>query len=274
MATNPVLSDTTAPLGEIRMCTRYSNAYIDVSTQTVDDAHIHSCYEVYMNGSGDVSFLHDSEIYDIQPGDIILSYPADVHHCIYHASCVHEHYCLWFSDETIGTFLRNRGIRGRIRPSAESREHILQLLQALCSADLDPFLRTAYLLELIPLLDSGSRDIQKEVPSGRIRPVLRYIDTHLAEIGSIAEVSQAFFISASTLNRMFRTHLKMSFGKYLEAQRLASAERLLRADYSVTEVCSMCGFRDCSRFILKFKERFGVTPLQYKKRLAAGCTQK
>lgn len=270
MAANPVLSEVAAPIGEVRMCTHYNNTYIDISAHTVDDAHIHSCYEIYANCSGDVSFLHDSEIYDIQPGDIILSHPADVHHCIYHTSCVHEHYCLWFADETIGAFLRKHGIRGRIRPSAESRGRIFWLLQALCSGSLEPFLRTAYLMELFPLLDNGNLEERKEITSDRMRSLLRYIDTHLAEISSITEVSQAFFISTSTLNRMFRTHLKMPFSKYLEAQRLASAERLLRADYSVTEACLLCGFKDCSRFIIKFKEQFGTTPLQYKKTVGTG----
>lgn len=273
MAPNPVLNAATAPIGEVRMRAHYSNAYVDIGTHTADDAHIHSCYEIYANGSGDVSFLHDSEIYDIQPGDIILSFPADVHHCIYHSSCIHEHFCLWFSDETIGAFLREHGIRGRIRPPVENSTRIRWLLQALCSDDLEPFLRTAYLLELFPLLGSGSRTEYTEITSDKMRSILRYIDAHLAEINGSTEVSQAFFISTSTLNRLFRTHLKMSFSRYLEAQRLASAERLLRADYSVTETCSMCGFKDCSRFIIKFKEQFGATPLQYKKAVGKrSCT--
>ena len=92
-----------------------------------------------------------------------------------------------------------------------------------------------------------------------------YIDNNLVEIGGISDVAKAFFIAESTLYRMFHTELGISFNKYLESQRLALAERYLRADRSVTDSCFLSGFTDCSRFISKFKDKFGTTPLKYKK---------
>ena len=39
---------------------------------------------------------------------------------------------------------------------------------------------------------------------------------------------------------------------------------LLLAIATVTEACYNAGFSDSSRFIAKFKEKFGMTPLKYK----------
>jgi len=267
MAEQPILNETTPTIGEIHLNGYYRNLYISNENEPVDEPHIHSCYEIYVNLSGDVSFLHNSEIYDIQKGDVIISHPSDVHHCMYHSPCIHEHFCVWFTNETIGEFLMQRNIRGKIRPSSERKERLIQLLDAFCSSGAESFLKAAYLIESIALLDGEKSPESSKKGSDRMNSVLSYIDKHLTEIKGINEVAQAFFISDSTLNRMFRSRLGMSFGKYLEAQKLAFAERLLRADSSVTDACFLAGFTDCSRFIAKFKEKFGVTPLKYKKSL-------
>jgi AraC-like DNA-binding protein len=94
-----------------------------------------------------------------------------------------------------------------------------------------------------------------------------YTEAHLAEIRCTKQVARQFFISESTLNRIFRAQVGMAFGKYLENKRLSLAERFLRSGHSVTEACFLSGFSDCSRFIMKFKENFGTTPLKYKKSL-------
>ena len=267
MAIQPLLRQTLPSIGEIKMDARRTEILFDRDTCLVDGAHIHSCYEIYVNLSGDVSFLHNQEIYPIDPGDVILSHPAEVHHCIYHANCTHDHFCIWFAGDALGDFLKRRGIRGRIRPSAEGRERMMPLLQRICGKDADPFLKASYLLELLVLLDGEYTTATPEKAPDKMRAILSYIDAHLLEISSISEVSQAFFLSASTLNRMFRKHLGFSFGKYLETQKLSLAEQLLRADHSVTDACFRSGFTDCSRFITKFKDKFGTTPLKYKKKL-------
>ena len=45
---------------------------------------------------------------------------------------------------------------------------------------------------------------------------------------------------------------------------MTEAQRLLGGEMSVTEVCYAVGFSDLSRFISKFKKRFGITPNKYK----------
>lgn len=268
MVVQPILLNVSGPpIGEIKMNACYYEAFFDKELGIADGTHIHSCFEIYVNVSGNVSFLHGSEIYDIEPGDLVVSHPSDVHYCIYRSSCLHRHFCVWFSDEAIGEYLARRGIRGRIRPLKENRERVTRLLHSICSSDTDPFVRASNLLELVTLLDLGDVKATQDGYTYRMSSILSYINEHLVDIRGISEVADAFFIADSTLYRMFQSELGISFKKYLEVQRLSLAERLLRADRSVTDACFLSGFTDCSRFIEKFKDKFGTTPLKYKKAL-------
>lgn len=268
MALQPVLCELSPSVGDIKMSAYYADQVYD--EKIADGTHIHSCFEIYVNVSGDVSFLHDREIYDIQPFDIILSHPSDVHYCIYHSKCSHGHFCVWFAGEAISDFLVRRNIKGRIRPSVDSREKIMNMLNLLCSDGADPFIRAAKLIELIASLDDEDSRSVPDRTSNRMRPILKYIDEHLVELSGISDVAKEFFIAESTVYKMFHTQIGISFNKYIETRRLALAERLLREDRSVTDACFLSGFTDCSRFIAKFKEKFGVTPLKYKKMMFKG----
>lgn len=267
MARQPILNDAVEVLGEIRLCAvRGDTPYVEGKTE-VDGAHIHSCYELYVNLAGDISFFHGSEVYDVRPLDVVVSHPADVHHCIYHASCLHAHWCVWLEGEAIGAFLARRGIRGRLRLPPEKAERLPHLLEKLTARESDPFLRAATLMELLALLDTTGQQTQM-MPSesfpAPMREMLRYIDLHLSEIDGWETLSREFFLSKSTVNRMFRQYVGISVGKLIEAKRLAYAEKLLRTGASVTDVCYRAGFSDCSRFIAAFKKKFGRTPHKYK----------
>ena len=61
------------------------------------EPHIHDTCEVYINLSGNVSFMVENSIYSIKSGDIIVIKPYEYHHCIYNDDSVHNHYWLMFS---------------------------------------------------------------------------------------------------------------------------------------------------------------------------------
>ena len=60
-------------------------------------SHIHTRCEIYFNLSGDVSFMVEGHTYPISSGNVIISRPLEYHHCIYHNTLEHEHFCLLFS---------------------------------------------------------------------------------------------------------------------------------------------------------------------------------
>ncbi len=265
MTYQPKLCEKLVSFGRLDFCISHSCDYVDVAYQPVDGTHIHGCYEVYFNLSGDVSFLHGASVFRVLPGDVILSFPGDVHCCIYNTPTTHDHFCLWFDEGTVGEYLIRCGARGLIRLSREQKERLKTLVFRIDGSETDPFVRSACFSELISLLGQreSEREESTEIPE-KLNSILAYVDERFVSISTSREIAEKFFISEPTLNRLFRKYVGLSVHKLIEAKRLSFAENLIKEGRSVTEACYRAGFTDCSRFISRFKEKFGVTPLKYK----------
>jgi AraC-like DNA-binding protein len=72
-------------------------------------------------------------------------------------------------------------------------------------------------------------------------------------------------MSLSSFKRNFQEKYNLSPGKWLSNKRLDLASHLLKtSDKPVNIVGFECGFEEPSSFIRAFKQRFSVTPLQYR----------
>ena len=94
MAVQPILDEMLRFSDTVKFNIVHRCKFYDIQTYRIDTTHIHGCYEIYVNIEGDVSFFHDQKIYDITSGDVIFSKPGEAHYCIYHSSCLHDHYCI------------------------------------------------------------------------------------------------------------------------------------------------------------------------------------
>ncbi len=237
--------------------------------------HIHDFCEIYVNLSGNVSFIVEKNIYSIQPGDIIITRPYEYHHCIFHDDSDHFHYWILFSSkenpELFNAFFnRTRGTNNLIRLPENEKNRFLKLCETLCTINPDKKLETmSIFFEMISHIESGIvgnkiSNINNTIPKS-INQMLTYIDQNYASIKNIHEVAKEFHISMATLERHFKTYVAISPKKYLLNKKLSCACRLLRQGTSVTDACFESGFSDFSHFIALFKKTFGTTPLKYKK---------
>ncbi len=80
-----------------------------------------------------------------------------------------------------------------------------------------------------------------------------------------------FSRSRSYMSHMFKKTFGTSFSEYCNNLRLADAERLLVVtELPVTEIALSCGFEDASYFIRLFRNKYVLTPLQYRKKNIKG----
>jgi AraC-like DNA-binding protein len=85
------------------------------------------------------------------------------------------------------------------------------------------------------------------------------------ESRSSAEAGIALGMRASTIDRVFRRTLGMSFSKYHRGVRLVRALELLAAtELKVDAVAAEVGFRSKKNFYRSFREWTGVTPRQFR----------
>lgn len=83
---------------------------------------------------------------------------------------------------------------------------------------------------------------------------------------TVAEMARRVNISVSHLNRLFKAEFDLSPTQYLQKLRLERAADLLESSsLGIKEIRYCTGFSDKSVFIKKFKKKYGMLPLDYRK---------
>lgn len=250
----------------------YLNRSEKITTARVFPPHVHDVLELYILLEGDASFVVEHSLYRLSPGDIVISKPNEMHNCILNTDSTHKHICLWFApdcDFLFSDFLAHDFGSGNVcRPSTEDFEKIREICLELHQTSREGNDKQGELRLAIDLLYYIRRNLGAGERSEALPPLLQNILTdinnELTSINSLSYFMDKYFISASTLSRLFRKYLRTSPKVYLETKRLAYARILLKRGLSVADACAEAGFPDYSNFIRLFRTRFGVTPLQYR----------
>lgn len=235
-----------------------------------EDMHLHDSCEIYVNVSGNGSFMVEKNLYPITRGDVIITRPNEMHHAVFGGDTVHEHYCIWFpvgeNAPWLKRFLeRKLGEGNLLSPPPGEKEKLLQLLRKMEEERDDPLALTSCFLRLLLMIErSGEGSGERENLPHPLDEILDELRRHYKEPLHITDVAARHFISQSTLSRLFHTYLRISPHGYLEDLRLAEAKRLLADGADVTGAAMECGFTDSSHFILLFRRRFGITPGKYR----------
>ncbi len=232
--------------------------------------HLHNELELYILLEGDVSFAVESSLYRLTPGSAIISKPNEMHNCILHTHSVHKHLCFWFEPSfsfLFEPFLSHSfGKNNLIVPSDSAKAELLLIYESLRIASLEGDTHKQFGL-ILSILSIFRRFIVSDSPVQALPPmlskILEDIDENFKSIRSLSYFTDKYYISQSTLNRLFRTHLHTTPKMYLETKRLANSRVLLGVGCSVLDACVESGFPDYSNFIRLFKKRFSMTPKQY-----------
>ena len=98
--------------------------------------------------------------------------------------------------------------------------------------------------------------------------MLRHIHEHFAENLTIDDISRAVHLSKGECSRLFQTAYGTSIIAYLIDYRVSqSIQLLIGTNLSASEIAIRCGFNSPSYFTKVFREKIGVTPLQYRKEM-------
>ncbi len=256
-----------------------SVSYHNPHTFSIEDeshSHIHDTYEIYLNLSGNVSFMVENHTYEISRGNLIITRPFEYHHCIFHDNLKHEHYCLHFSDNGNNMYLkpfldREKGTNNHIILSADTTKSIVNHFETLLKAGGDnPFDDYFHFFSILQLIRDNrvvpQVDAIDNLPP-QLKSALDIIASRYNEHMTVTSLAEEIYISINTLERYFKNYLHISPNEYIKRKRLSSALSMLKDDITVSQVASLCGFSDTSNFIQIFKKSFGKTPYKYIKEL-------
>ena len=233
------------------------------------ESHIHEECEIYVNVSGDVSFVVENRIYPVLPGSIIITRPYEYHHCVYHSKKLHKHFWMLFScrgnEKFFDLFFERRaGDKNLLVLSPDSTQRFTALCHKLAKGGYDEISGMANFFELIKLLRSADSPSPESAYPNDVEFAIKYIGENFTSPITVAEIAGGAGVSVNTLERHFSKTLGKTPAKYILGKRLSYAAFLLSKGESVTDASEKSGFSDYSRFISIFKENYGTTPLKYK----------
>ena len=100
-----------------------------------------------------------------------------------------------------------------------------------------------------------------------VRMVHDYLLENISERVTIEELSRKFHINPTTLKKAFKDEYGSSIAAHTKEHRMERAEILLReGSGSIAEVARAVGFDSASRFTAAFREKYGISPSDYRRK--------
>lgn len=247
--------------------------------------HHHDFYEVYFFINGSVDYLVEGQTCRLQPGDLLLISPLELHQPIIHSNREpYERIVLWISPSFLHKYtttytnlfqcfdISRPGHSNLIKLSKaqqiQMRSTLDQLLHETREADFGQDLLCLSLLlqftiQLNRLIPTVNPKTPQKLHSTLTDQVIDYVGHHYHEQISLDMLAERFFVSKYHLSHEFNRVMGTSVYRYITLKRLLIAKQMLASGVSPTNVYEACGFRDYANFYRAFKSEYGASPSQF-----------
>lgn len=116
---------------------------------------------------------------------------------------------------------------------------------------------------LTKLLGGEEKDFHEIIGKAK-----RYINAHLAEDISVANIAELFFVSPTYFSRLFKRTTGQGCNEYIVQKRIEKACVLLETtNFNAGKIAGMVGYNDINYFSMAFKKHRGVSPINYRNEL-------
>ncbi len=250
------------------------------------ELHHHDFFELYFLMSGDVTYIIESRIYHVMPGDMLFISPRELHQlCIRPEMSSYERYVLWVDPQVLSRLSTEQTELGRcfdpsrpgygnlLRLKPEARTKIQTLMQSLHQESQSggfgsDLLRESLLIQLLVtinrLVSQEQGQFEEATRSNRaVAKVIDYVNLHYGEPLSLDMLAERFYVSKYHLSHEFNRQVGTSVYRYILKKRLMIARQLLAQGNKPNEVYSTCGFSDYAGFYRAFKAEYGAAPREY-----------
>lgn len=238
--------------------------------------HAHKYYEIcwFKEGRG-VYHIEGSE-YVLEPGDLVLIRPDEAHYVEVDPTVPFERVLLSFGKNFLNTldpdktlqspFLTPPGTQNLYRCSEYPRLHTY--MEAMMDAKND---RGDLLICLVRCLqqlnEAYAQGVRDRHPQETLEmQIIRLLNDNYHLDLSLQELCDRFYLSRAQLCRRFQKATGSSVGKYLALKRLTAAQQLIEQGRKLSDVSSLCGYRDYSVFYRAYVRHFGYSPKENRKK--------
>ena len=240
--------------------------YIQLTPRWCDPDATLSCTRLYFVESGAGYLTISGKEYPLEPGFVYLI-PAHFKFGYGCTSMKKLYFHIRINDNNPVDMLAriDRVLKLPYKP-----EELQELLSCYRATDLFGILKLQYLLTQticrfaesyeLPLmpLRNYSEPVRQAISIIQAAPSLKHTGKSIA---------QQLFISESRLRNAFKNELGTTIGDYIDLCVFRQAKSLLRTSAGMEQISQQLGFCDQFYFSRRFKQRYGITPSQYRKQL-------
>lgn len=231
--------------------------------------HAHSGWEFLFVKNGALTYAVDGNIFDIGPGNLIISRPGAIHSLYTKGVIPYERYCLEAAEplllkEVIEQFppdLHVLDVSGN-KNISDLYEKLLYYIAKLQGEHLEIMLRQM-INELLTDIYLAAQTPSKSVAyqsNAVITKVVGFIKEHIREPLTVQTICDALFISPSYLHYCFTKYLSVTPKRYIMMQKLQLAQQALVNSENPTKVCREFGFHNYSTFYRNYQKTYGCRP--------------
>lgn len=236
------------------------------------EPHLHSALEIVYVTEGTLELGMGTELFHMETGDIGFIFPDVIHHYQVLGSGTSKAYYIQIQPLAAGAFFDKlqkfapkcpvvtkekisadmvNAITAVVRTS-ESEEMVVeayvQIILAKCLPE----------LSLVEKQNVGSTDLVYQVVS--------YISAHFREEMSLEKMASDLGVSKFVLSRTFSRTFHRNFSQYLNDTRMNYAVHCLETtNDNILDISMESGFDSQRTFNRAFKDRYHMTPSEYKK---------
>ncbi len=104
-----------------------------------------------------------------------------------------------------------------------------------------------------------------QADNARLFKMIEFLQVNYQKKFDLDELCHCINLSRSACCRYFKKMMNMSISDYILEYRMSQALFMIdNTDMTITEIAFQSGFASTSYFITRFKEKMGITPLEYK----------
>lgn len=242
--------------------------------------HLHKSLECIYVTKGTLELGIGEDLFHMEEHDFGIVFPNLVHHYQVFASSECRAIYLLALPQLTGIFsdtLRDFCPEIPIIPSQSVHPDIIYSLHALLSSSKDAhtgILSKAYtqivLARALPCLKMISRS--KLDRHDIVYNVVAYMAEHFTEEVTLPKMAADLGLNQYALSRVFSSTFHTNFNQYLNELRLDYAVGFLEnTSESITDICLNAGFTSLRTFNRVFKDRFRLSPREYRKLFRPLC---
>ncbi len=251
-------------------------------------AHRHHAYEICYIAQGQVTWIVESDVYDVRRGELFVTKPGAVHSGL--NNTMHPCEIRWLHVSLPEDGLAFPGLTlseiAQLRADFEAMQHprflgttgIEHMLGHILSEHRTPSMYAvplvrSYLHQLLIQVAQAyqthcrSRSSQFVTTSQPICRVLEWMEAHMAEAYHVEDLARIATMSISQFHRQFLAETGFSPAEYRTRQRLQMAKQwLTESDRPISDIAYDLGFSTGQYFATVFKKFEGVTPHEFRQR--------